>query len=66
MVVPGADLLVPPFSRVMTLNDHLKEAGANRCGEPPCGHAARSSLETFARKMNLDLFEWIRRIVNAG
>jgi hypothetical protein len=66
VVVLGTYLLVPPFSWVMTLNDHFKEAGANRYGEPPYGHAELSSLETFARKMNLDLERSMALLHGAG
>jgi len=51
----GTYFLVPPFSWVMTLNDHFKDAGAEKYGEPPYGHAELSSLKTFTKKMNLDL-----------
>jgi predicted DNA-binding protein YlxM (UPF0122 family) len=39
----------------MALNDHFKDAGAEKYGEPPYGHAELSSLKTFTQKMNLDL-----------
>ena len=51
----GTQLMVPPFSWVMSLNDHFKDAGAEKYGEPPYGHAELSSLKTFAKKMDLDL-----------
>jgi hypothetical protein len=51
----GTYFLVPPFSWVMALNDHFKDAGAEKYGEPPYGHAELSSLKTFTQKMNLDL-----------
>lgn len=53
--IVGTYFLVPPFSWVMTLNEHLKDTGAEKYGEPPYGHAELSSLRTFAKKMNLDL-----------
>jgi hypothetical protein len=51
----GAYFLVPPFGWVMSLNEHFKDAGAEKYGEPPYGHAELSSLKTFAKKMKLDL-----------
>jgi hypothetical protein len=51
----GTYLMLPPFSWVMALNDHFKDSGASKYGEPPYGHAELSSLKTFAKKMNLDL-----------
>jgi hypothetical protein len=51
----GSYFLVPPFGWVMSLNEHFKDAGAEKYGEPPYGHAELSSLETFTKKMKLDL-----------
>ena len=51
----GTYFLVPPFSWMMTLNDHFKDSGAEKYGEPPYGHAELSSLKTFSKKLNLDL-----------
>lgn len=53
--VVGSYFLVPPFGWFMSLNDHFKDAGAEKYGEPPYGHAELSSLETFTGKMKLDL-----------
>jgi hypothetical protein len=64
--VAGTYLLVPPFSWVMTLNDHFKEAGAAAYGEPPYGHAELSALKTFAGKLNLDLDASLQLLEAAG
>jgi hypothetical protein len=64
--IVGTYLLVPPFSWVMALNDHLKEAGSEKYGEPPYGHAELSSLSTFANKMGLDVKESLALIKKAG
>ena len=53
--IVGSYFLMPPFGWVMTLNEHFKDAGAEKYGEPPYGHAELSSLKTFAKKMKLDL-----------
>ena len=62
----GTYFLVPPFSWVMALNGHLKDAGAERYGEPPYGHAELSSLKTFTKKMNLDLTMSLELLDKAG
>ena len=64
--VVGSYLLVPPFGWVMSLNDHLKDAGAEEYGEPPYGHAELSSLKTFASKMKLDLAKSMVLLEKAG
>ena len=55
LFVLGTYMMLPPFSWVMALNDHFKDSGAVKYGEPPYGHAELSSLKTFAKKLNLDL-----------
>jgi hypothetical protein len=64
--VVGTYLIVPPFSWVMSLNDHFKDSGAAKYGEPPYGHAELSSLKTFAKKMKLDLTKSIELLNQAG
>jgi len=62
----GTFLMLPPFSWVMALNDHFKDSGAAKYGEPPYGHAELSSLKTFAKKMNLNLSKSMVLLSNAG
>jgi hypothetical protein len=50
----GTLIPVPPFSWVLDFNTALKDAGAEKYGEPPYGHAELSSLNTFAKKMGID------------
>jgi hypothetical protein len=64
--VIGTYLMMPPFSWVMSLNDHFKDSGAMKYGEPPYGHAELSSLKTFAKKLNLDLAKSIELLDQAG
>jgi hypothetical protein len=64
--VVGTYFLLPPFGWVMSLNDRLKNAGAETYGEPPYGHAELSSLKTFAQKMNLDLEKSMALLAAAG
>jgi hypothetical protein len=46
---------VPPVSLVLQLGTHFKVAGAEKYGEPPYGHAERSSLKMFCQKEGIDL-----------
>lgn len=46
---------VPPVSLVLQLGSHFKVAGAEKYGEPPYGHAERSSLKMFSQKEGIDL-----------
>jgi len=62
----GSCFLLPPFSWVMTLNDYIKDAGVEKYGEPPYGHAEQSSLKTFCRKMNLDIAKSMELLNQAG
>jgi hypothetical protein len=62
----GTYFLVPPFSWVMSLNEYFKDTGAENYGEPPYGHAELSSLQTFTKKMNLDLAKSLELLDKAG
>jgi hypothetical protein len=62
----GTYLMLPPFSWVKSLNDHFKDSGAEKYGEPPYGHAELSSLKTFAKKLNLDLTESMQLLNQTG
>ena len=64
--VVGTYLLLPPFSWIMSLNDHFKDSGAEKYGEPPYGHAELSSLRTFAKKLKLDLTKSMKLLDQAG
>jgi hypothetical protein len=64
--VVGTYLMVPPFSWILSLNDHFKDSGAVKYGEPPYGHAELSSLKTFAKKLNLDLSKSMELLNKAG
>ena len=64
--VVGTYFLIPPFSLIMSLNEHFKDTGAEKYGEPPYGHAELSSLKTFTKKMNLDLAKSMELLNEAG
>jgi hypothetical protein len=53
----GTYFEVPPFSSILGLSESIKDAAAEKYGEPPYGHAELSSLKTFTKKMGLDLKE---------
>ncbi|MBL0712303.1 MAG: DUF4405 domain-containing protein [Desulfosarcina sp.] len=44
----------PPFATILSFQEAIKTAAAQKYGEPPYGHAELSSLEAFARKMGID------------
>lgn len=46
---------VPPMSTVINFGESIKDAAAQKYGEPPYGHAELSSLKLFAQKTSLDL-----------
>jgi len=64
--IVGTYFQVPPFSWVMALNDNFKDAGAEKYGEPPYGHAELSSLKTFSKKMNLDFEKSLAFLTQGG
>ena len=66
LTVAGTLILVPPFSWVLDFNTVLKDAGAEKYGEPPYGHAELSSLNTFAKKMGIDAGAARQRLENEG
>ena len=66
VTVAGTLLTLPPFSWVLSLNSTLKDAGAAKYGEPPYGHAELSTLENFARKVDIDPQAALMRLKAAG
>jgi hypothetical protein len=62
----GTYFLVPPFNWVMGLNDYFKDAGAEKYGEPPYGHAELSSLRTFTKKTGIDIEKAMGLLEKAG
>jgi hypothetical protein len=46
---------LPPVSFVLQLGTYFKVAGAEKYGEPPYGHAERSSLKMFSQKEGINL-----------
>lgn len=51
----GTLLHIPPMSTILDFSASFKDAGAQKYGEPPYGHAELSSLKLFAKRTGLDL-----------
>lgn len=62
----GTHFEIPPFSNILAFNESLKDKAALKYGEPPYGHAELSSLQTFAKKVSLDLNQSLEGIREAG
>ncbi len=62
----GTYFSIPPFSSILNISADIKDAAAEHYGEPPYGHAELSSLQTFAKKMKLDVNESINLLKKAG
>jgi Domain of unknown function (DUF4405) len=62
----GTYLEIPPMSSVISLGDSFKDAGAEKYGEPPYGHAELSSLQLFSKKQGLDLDQALELLQKAG
>ena len=57
---------LPPIHSIQTFNESLKEAAAEKYGEPPYGHAEASSLKSFCQRTGLDLKDSIGKLKKAG
>jgi len=57
---------IPPMSTIINISESIKDAAANKYGEPPYGHAELSSLKAFTRKENLDLQKSVELLQQAG
>lgn len=57
---------VPPVNLILELGAHFKEAGAEKYGEPPYGHAELSSLKMFAKKEGINLDEAMALLQQKG
>jgi len=64
--VVGTYYSLPPMNVILHVNASLKEAGAERYGEPPYGHAELSTLKMFAKKENVDLGQALALLKAAG
>ena len=66
VVAVGTYFQVPPMSTVLAGGAWFKEAGAEKYGEPPYGHAELSSLKLFAKKEGIDLDQALALLKQAG
>lgn len=62
----GTLMGIPPLSTILDFGTSFKEAAAIQYGEPPYGHAERSSLTTLARRTGLDLTAIQTELSDAG
>ena len=62
----GTYFEIPPLSWVLDIGESIKDAGIERYGEPPYGHAELSSLKLFAKRTELDLAEGLEMLKKAG
>lgn len=66
LFILGTYFELPPFSTIIDIGDGIKDAAAQKYGEPPYGHAELSSLKTFAQKMQIDLAQATASLEKAG
>lgn len=66
IILVGTHYSVYPFAWIQSLSEHFEDAASSRYGEPPYGHAELSTLETFARRLDLDLPKAIERLEEKG
>ena len=57
---------IPPVYSIISFSESLKDAAAEKYGEPPYGHAELSSLKTFTKKVDIDLAEAIKLLHAKG
>lgn len=62
----GTYFEVPPFSTILNIGASISADAEAFYGEPPYGHAELSSLQTFTKKMELDLSTSLQRLNDAG
>lgn len=62
----GTLLHVPPLSMILNLSESFKDAAAETYGEPPYGHAERSSLKMLAKRTGLDLATMQQQLKDGG
>jgi hypothetical protein len=62
----GTLLELPPFQWVLDISANIKDAAAEKYGEPPYGHAELSTLRTLAKKQGFDLAAGLEELRNAG
>ncbi len=66
VVSVGTLLEIPPMSTVINFGTSVKDAAAEKYGEPPYGHAELSTLDTFAKKTSLDYKAAKKLLLDSG
>ena len=66
VVLAGTHFSILPFGWIQILNEKFEASASSRFGEPPYGHAELSTLETFARRLDLDLPKAIEQLETSG
>lgn len=66
IILVGTHYSIFPFAWIQSLNEHFEDKASSRYGEPPYGHAELSTMETFARRLDLDLAKAIERLEAKG
>ncbi|MFH2067382.1 MAG: DUF4405 domain-containing protein [Pseudomonadota bacterium] len=66
LFVFGTYFDIPPFSTIIDFGNGIKDAAAQKYGEPPYGHAELSSLKTFAAKMGINVKQGMDQLAKAG
>jgi hypothetical protein len=66
VILAGTHYSIFPFAWIQSLSEHFEDEASSRYGEPPYGHAELSTLETFARRLDLDLAKTIKRLKEKG
>ncbi len=64
--VVGTYAEIPPFSIIIAINSQVKDAAAQKYGEPPYGHAELSSIQSFAQHIGIDLRVATKSLNEAG
>ncbi len=62
----GTLLHIPPMSTILDFSASFKDAGTQKYGEPPYGHAELSSLKMFAKRTGLDLKVITQQLQKSG
>jgi len=62
----GTFFKIPPVYTVISFSESIKDAAAEKYGEPPYGHAELSSLKGFTKKVDIDLAEAKELLSKAG
>jgi hypothetical protein len=66
VILVGTHYGILPFKWIQSLNEKFEAIASSRYGEPPYGHAELSTLETLARRLDLNLSKSIDRLEEKG